>query len=344
MNKQSEIEQFISNVRKEIRFSTVDFIVENIVNFLEAGRMFSPNYQRNFIWDNNRRCRFIESILIGLPIPSIFLYRDNSVNDGKLEIVDGVQRVRTIYEYVKNNFTLSKMEKLPILEGTKFEDLPPKYNEIFLTSFLRIIILDSETSIENRKELFNRLNTSSLQLVPIEVVKGSLDGPFINFIEQCSKEQLFIDNCKITENKKQRNESYELLLRFFAYSEKLDEYKSSVKDFIFNYATEKTSNGFNKEEMKKEFEDTFSFIQTNNISIPKKGKKSISRTRFEAITVGTNLALRENTSLKRKKIDLIELNSEEFDRITSSDAANNKSKLEKRINFVKDLILSKGEK
>lgn len=96
--------------------------------------------------------------------------------------------------------------------------------------------------------------------------------------------------------------------------------------------------------MYNEFINVFNFLKLNNVSIPKKNKKSISRARFEAISIGANLALKEVPSLKDKKLDLSKLESNEFEEITSSDGANNRSKLEGRIYYVRDLILSKGEK
>lgn len=337
-NDKLEIQNNIESIRKEIKFSTIDFPIESILLNLEKGRFFIPSYQREYVWDEDRKVRFIESILMGLPIPFMFLYREKST--GKLEIVDGAQRIQALREYVSNSLTLSKLDKLKLLNLKKFNDLPEKYQDIFLTTALRMIILDEETTIENRKEIFKRLNTSSKKLEPIEIITGSLEGSFLTFIKKCSQNTLFLELCKVTETKSKRKEELELILRFFAYSENLMSYQGNVKEFIYNYTENKTNNGFDEEKMLNEFSNMLNFLKNNGINFVKNNKKSISRTRFEAISIGSNLALKEKPDLLNKKIDLSMLNSNEFDKITSSDAANNKSKLFGRINYVKNLILS----
>lgn len=342
MDIKKKITDNIESLRKEVKYSTVDFPIESIVSNLENGRFFIPEYQREYIWNNDKKSKFIESILMGLPIPFLFLYRDNDT--GYLEIVDGAQRIQTLKEYRDNILKLINLDKIISLNGSNFKQLPKKYQEIFLTTPLRMIVLDEETSIDNRREIFKRLNTTSEKLKSSEIRKGSLEGPFSDFVFNCTKEPIFIEMCQVTEKKTKRREEEELISRFFAYSEPLINYDGRVNNYIYNYVEGKNKNGFDKEKLHKEFLKTFEFLKLNSVALSKKEKKSISRTRFEAITIGTNLALKENPSLQNKKINLSELDSEEFENITSSDAANNKKKLERRINYVKDLILSKGEK
>lgn len=332
-----KIQNNIETLRKEVKFSTIDFPVETILSYLEKGRFFIPSYQREYVWDEERKSRFIESILMGLPIPFMFLYRERST--GKLEIVDGAQRIQALKEYNDNKLILNKLDKLTSLNTTKFDVLPEKYKEIFWTTPLRMIVLDEVTTIENRKEIFKRLNTTSKKLEPIEIITGSLEGEFIDFLKECSQNPVFLELCKVTEIKSKRKEELELILRFFAYSENLENYQGNVKDFIYSYAETKTNQGFDKEQMQKDFFNMLHFLKQNNINFVKNNKKSISRTRFEAISIGTNLALKKKPDLLNTQINLSKLNSSEFDKITSSDAANNKSKLFGRINYVKGLIL-----
>lgn len=339
---EKEIIKNIQDIRKEIKYSTVDYPVESIISNLKNGRFFIPSYQREYVWNNQKKSMFIESILMGLPIPFLFLYREK--DKGYLEIVDGAQRIQTLSAYYDNNIILNNLDKLVSLNGTKFEHLPKKYQETFLTTALRMIILDEETTIDSRREIFKRLNTTSEKLKSSEIRKGSLEGDFSNFISKCAENPIFIEMCKVTKSKTRRKEEEELVSRFFAYSESLKNYNGKVNDFIYNYVENKNSGKFNKDIMHNEFIETFKFLKLNNITLAKKGRKSISRTRFEAITVGTNLALKEKPKLKNIKLNLKELDSEEFEKITSSDAANNRSKLERRINFVRELILSKDEK
>lgn len=258
----------IESLRKEVKYSTIDFPIESIVSNLKRGRFFIPDYQREYIWNNEKKSKFIESILIGIPIPFLFLYREEK--EGSLEIVDGAQRIQSLEEYCDNKLNLINLDKLVSLNGSKFEDLPKKYQETFLTTALRLIILDEETTIDSRREIFKRLNTTSEKLKSSEIRKGSLEGSFSTFISECAKEPIFIEMCKVTENKSKRREEEELISRFFAYSENLENYNGKVSEFIYNYVETKNKSNFNREKMYNEFINVFNFLKLNNVSIPKK--------------------------------------------------------------------------
>ena len=244
MIEQEKIINNIESLRKEVKYSTVDYPIEFIVSSLKNRRFFIPDYQREYVWNNEKKSKFIESILIGIPIPFLFLYREKK--KGYLEIVDGAQRIQSLEEYYDNKLSLINLDKLVSLNGSKFEDLPKKYQETFLTTALRMIILDEETTIDSRREIFKRLNTTSEKLKSSEIRKGSLEGTFSTFISECAKEPIFIEMCKVTENKAKRREEEELISRFFAYSEGLENYNGKVSEFIYNYVETKNKSNFKK--------------------------------------------------------------------------------------------------
>ena len=224
MFDQEKIINNIESLRKEVKYSTVDFPIESIIFNLKKGRFFIPDYQREYIWNNEKKSKFVESILMGLPIPFLFLYREKK--KGYLEIVDGAQRIQSLEEYCDNKLNLINLDKLVSLNGSKFEDLPKKYQETFLTTALRMIILDEETTLDSRREIFKRLNTTSEKLKSSEIRKGSLEGTFSTFISECAKEPIFIENFKVTENKAKIREEEELIKRYIYYSENLENNKA----------------------------------------------------------------------------------------------------------------------
>ena len=123
-----EQEEIINSARKNVNYDTKEFTLELLHSkfnrLTEDGKtkeIVIPFYQRNFVWKNDRKkqSRFIESILLDLPIPPMFFAETES---GILEVVDGSQRIRTINEFLSNGFALTKLEKIPELEGLKFED------------------------------------------------------------------------------------------------------------------------------------------------------------------------------------------------------------------------------
>ena len=135
-----EQEEIINSARKNVNYDTKEFTLELLHSkfnrLTEDGKtkeIVIPFYQRNFVWKNDRKkqSRFIESILradtFGLLAPPMFFAETES---GILEVVDGSQRIRTINEFLSNGFALTKLEKIPELEGLKFEDLTEELEDI----------------------------------------------------------------------------------------------------------------------------------------------------------------------------------------------------------------------
>lgn len=159
-------------------------------------------------------------------------------------------------------------------------------------------------------------------------------------IAQCADNKLFQELCPLADSSVMRGEREELILRFFAYSDKYTEFEHSVKDFLNDYLKEKNQEFKNgvPEKYKNEFEQMLKFVKKYIGSFAKtETAKTTPRVRFEAIAVGINLALKEQP--KRVKYNIDWLYSEEFKEQTTSDASNNKSKLRSRIEFVKNKLL-----
>ena len=161
-----------------------------------------------------------------------------------------------------------------------------------------------------------------------------------------SKEQYFIDLAPVPEQKEKEREREELVTRFFAYGDGLENYKDRVSAFLYDY-TKKMNKHFEKkpsamENYRKRFKDTMDFISKNfPWGFRKTPKGNITpRSRFEAIAIGSYLALKEQPSLAKKHIEVQDwLESKEFKKVTGADGANVKSKLVGRINFVRDRLL-----
>ena len=128
-------EQQIRELQKEINFDTKDYPIEVLVDKFKADDFYIPDYQRQFIWDDTTKIRFIESVLLGLPIPFMF-FSDNE--DGRCEIIDGAQRTQTLEEFLNNDLHLAALEKLTALNGFCFSDLPEVYQRKFKGRTLRI--------------------------------------------------------------------------------------------------------------------------------------------------------------------------------------------------------------
>ena len=349
MNTLEKVYIQIENNRNAVGYDTVDWPIGYIKNQFDLGVLYIPAYQRNFVWSSKIKSKFVESILMGLPIPFLFLYRNKST--GNLEIVDGAQRIQTLVEFLNNKLKLEELKRLTTLNTKLYSDLPEKFRNIFETTSLRIIILDEKTTENNRKEIFNRLNTTGERLEDIEVILGSYTGEFIEFLKECSNNSDFKELCPIPEDKLNRKENIELIARFFAYSDDLEidkislkKYSNSVAPFIEEFIKKMVSleNNFSKEFLKENFIKTLKFVKEFFPYGFKKSKtaKSTPRNRFEAISLGVYLALKQKNNLKGDKEYIKNwIESKEFKKVTTSDGANNKNKLISRIEFVTKKLL-----
>ena len=113
-------EEAIRNLELSVRFIVTDYTVEFVADKVRSKEYYVPEYQREMIWDDTVQSRFIESVLIGLPIPFVFLWQDE---DGRMEIVDGSQRMRTLRRFMDNELKLTKLELLPETNEFHFQDL-----------------------------------------------------------------------------------------------------------------------------------------------------------------------------------------------------------------------------
>jgi hypothetical protein len=342
--KIEEAEKQITEKKEPVNFDTREYPVEVVIDKFLQDEYFIPHYQREFVWEKDKvkMSLFIESILLDLPIPYLFLA--DEPDTGKLEIVDGSQRIRTLVAFRQDTFELEGLEVLDLLNGFKFSDLLESRQRRFLRKTLRSIELTEKASADVRRDLFARINSKPFDLLPMEVRKGSYDNSeFYQFIKKCSTNSLLAELCPISAERHKRLEAEELVLRYFAYSERYQDFTHRVDDFIDAYFDEKHKNGFDRDAMMQQFEAMLQFAKKYFPNGFKKSStaKSTPRVRFETLSVGITQALKENPDLVPPPVDNW-LNSEAFKIHTTSDAANSKNKVVGRIEYVRDQLLNKA--
>lgn len=339
--EQESAAQQIKMLQKEVKYDLRDFVVEYIVDKFRDGFFYVPDYQREFIWRDVNRHRFIESVILGLPIPMMFVAEIE--DDGCLEIVDGAQRIQTLEAFMNNDMVLKNLKRLTDLNGFRFCDLPTSHQNKFKTKAMRIVVLEDSTTEETRKEIFRRINTSGEKAKPSEVRRGAFAGPFWNFIEKSASDEKFRLLCPITEAMCLRREPQELTLRFFAYSDRYKSFKHDVDSFLDKYVIDHRTS-FDKELMSREFSQMLNFVERHFpygfAKTPK--SRTTPRVRFEAISVGVNLALRKKPDLKPAKVTEW-LSSPEFAIHTTSHATNSRPRLAGRVEYVRDQLLSEAQ-
>lgn len=179
-----------------------------------------PAYQRLFRWNDEQKTRFIESILIGIPVPEIFVAQKE---DAKWTVVDGVQRISTILQLIGelegyDALTMTETKYLPSLKGMTWDSMPEEAKRIFKRSSLGLNIILTENSIDAQYELFQRLNTGGLHLEDQEIRNCLIIMLNENFYEKINelKDYPSFKNClKLPERRYDEEYHMELILRFF---------------------------------------------------------------------------------------------------------------------------------
>ena len=248
VRKENDMENKIKNLEKQItderaRLSTdrMDISFGELINMYKAGELvIRPEYQRLFRWTRNQKTMLIESILLGIPVPPVFVAEDGN---GIWELVDGLQRVSTIISFFGeldeqllgitmekdmeeepgeeennvNKWVLESGSLINDLEGFDVDTLPKKYIINIKRAVCRVEILRGESNTAMKYELFKRLNSGGSKLTPQEIRNAIYRGidPKVNtLIEELSKNQDFKALVSLSTQKKKELYDQELVLRF----------------------------------------------------------------------------------------------------------------------------------
>jgi uncharacterized protein with ParB-like and HNH nuclease domain len=344
-DEQKLIEEQVRDNSSSYDYRTKDYPFEVIcTKFGEQddpnSTLYVPDYQREFVWQPDKQSRFIESVLLGVPLTPFLVSKDK---DDRLEIIDGSQRIRTLLAFSENRLKLKKLKKLTQIENAKFENLPRSLQNYIKNRDFRIIVV-SHADLSIRQDIFDRINTSSEKLTDSEFRKGSYSGPFYNLVLELKDHPEFQAICPVSNTKRNRGEYEELILRFFAYIDRYQEFKHDVAAFLNSYLDDMNETDFDREYYLNAFTNMVNFIKNHfPIGFRKEAKSnSTPRVRFEAIAIGVHLALQEKPNLIIQDVNW--LNSKEFAAQTTSDGSNNTDRLKNRVEFVRDCLLNRIKK
>lgn len=231
--------------------------VITIYNRLKKGKYYIPSFQRDYVWKIPQASRLIESIVMGLPIPSIFMAKDEG-KDENYYIIDGQQRLKSIEKFYNGDFALKDV--IAELNGKKYDELDEKIRDRIDEYAIQLIIIKQEKPDDNNDsiyKIFERINTEGTKLYPQEIRSSSYHGEFNEILHSFAKDTRWVDFI-IMKNSRKSHE--ELILRFFALYFDLDNYKAPMKHFLNVYMNK---NRHFKYTSKQSIEDIFN--KTMNI-------------------------------------------------------------------------------
>lgn len=255
----------------------------------EVFKMFSnkskyndiTDYQRNYVWSTKSRSLLIESFIMNVPIPPIFLYeRDYSF----YEILDGKQRISSIVKFYNDEFALEGLEVWSELNGKKYSTLPVRIKEGLDRRYLSSIIMLKESAKDAfevnklKKMVFERLNSGGEKLYPQESRNAVFGGPFNDLCKELAKNRmfrvswgfkknklqisLFEDDDEIINNDTIHMKDVELVLRFFAFRQ-LGKFENNLNSFLDIYLN--NANNYSSDlltQLKRLFLETIDFAYT----------------------------------------------------------------------------------
>lgn len=250
-----------------------DMTFRELITMYEEGDLEKPEMQRNYVWDRNEASRFIDSILLGLPVPSIFLAK---TEDERRLIVDGYQRIMTVYDYVKRgvfggdgkSFSLSNSDNINARwRGRTFQELQPEEQRKIRNSPIHAIVFEQKEPKDDTGmyQIFERINTSGRSLKPQEIRNCVYHGKFNKLLLELNKHNTWREIFQ-SPDADPRMLDIELILRMFAFAY-LHEQKEAAQKQInlvkyLNVFMKRNGdlNAITENELKTQFQEIVNFF------------------------------------------------------------------------------------
>jgi hypothetical protein len=208
--------------------SPYDPPVKALVQEIREGELVArPTFQRNQVWDTARKSKFVESILLNIPIPTLFFAEDEQ----KKVVVDGQQRLLALKDFVENKYALASLELLAPLNGKRHDDLTERQRRIIGNRTLRCVVIAAKSDAEIRFQVFERLNQGGIPLNAQEVRHCVYRGSLNDLLHELSKDAHWLSLSQQKEPHP-RMLDCELILRFFALRGVLPTYAPPLKKIL----------------------------------------------------------------------------------------------------------------
>ena len=370
------LEKAVSDERRRLSTDRLDISFGELINLYKNDELIiRPEYQRLFRWSQTQKTALIESILLSIPIPPIFVAEDEN---GVWELVDGLQRVSTFISffgdlkdeilevefqeetvnYSNEEFTGAEVTKsenrwvlqegglVKSLEGFNIDNLPANLKVNLKRSVCRVEILRGESSTSMKYELFKRLNSGGSKLTPQEIRNAIYRGvnPTLNeMLLKISQNTIFKSLTQLSQGKLNELYDQELILRFFAFYNNVENINENTEKFL-NYFMDKTvqDNEFNYDSYENIFVKSLELVhQLGNDKVFRNDNNLFVPANFEGILVGIAQNIEKynnNSELLQLKIDQLK-RDEDFKRFSGT-ASNSRSRIKNRLRRANEIFQS----
>jgi hypothetical protein len=222
---------FWENKQRDIVTSVVDYNLATLAGLVANHRIdLSPRYQRRHRWNAARQSKLIESFLMNVPVPPVFLNEDNY---GRYSVIDGKQRLFAINEFLRGRLRLTGLHVFHEINGKTFDDLPGDLQAVIETrGVLRAVIVLRQSSSDIKFEVFQRLNTGGVRLNPQEIRNSTYPGTLNNVILDLSENADFRRLLRVKDERTsaivREMRDAELVLRYFTFSATWETFSSGM--------------------------------------------------------------------------------------------------------------------
>ena len=271
-NLLEKLHEEVDIARRKIKTDMLSMSIGEIISKIDNNELIlRPKFQRYFRWDEIQKSNLVESILMNLPIPSIFV---STNSEGKWEVIDGLQRLTTIYKFCKDDFSLQSCVYIKLFKGLYYKDFSEKLKLMFRNKRIDFVILDEASDANAKYDMFNRLNTGGSSLSYQEVRNCSMimkNEKFFDWFDNLKNDKHFKATVtqEFSERYQDEQKELEMILKFLAIRYTMDgkfEFTSS-NSFLDAQALAMCSDvDYDKESNEKAFKETFNLLDYSMVN------------------------------------------------------------------------------
>jgi hypothetical protein len=246
----SDLKQHLESIQKKakertVKTQTIEYDLETLVKKIKRGVIkLNPEYQRKHRWFDDVSSKLIESLILNIPIPVVYISQDVDVDTevdddiSRYSVIDGQQRLTAISNFFNNQYSLTGLDTLSELNNSFYKDLPPFLIRRLEERTIKCLRIDSTADTQVKYDIFERLNSGSVKLEAQELRNATCRGPFKKLIKELAKDKVFVHIAKLAPDsaRVKKMEDEELVLRFFSmtYEHGYKSYRGKFKEFLTN--------------------------------------------------------------------------------------------------------------
>ena len=352
MKINSDLLEDIESGRNNLKTDRLDMSFGEIISMYERDEIIiNPEFQRFYRWTDYQKSRFLESVILGIPVPPIFVAEDTN---GRWELVDGLQRLSSILSFFgilktmpeKNKWKLEAGDIVKSLEGFSQNDLPMKIQLNIKRATCRVEIIKWDSVYDMRYELFNRLNTGGTPLTDQEIrncIYRGVSSRFNNFLKKLSSNSKFTELVSATPQQVSELYLEELVLRFLSMTHNIHNIKLSMGQHMSEFMKSAVlDESFNYQKYESVFDRTVNVLYPCGTKIFRSNNNVFATGFYDTIMIGIaeNLHIYSGSSprsIQTKVINEVK-NDDVIKRISRSGGNNSVQRVRNRIKEAKRIF------